>query len=112
MCENVIETFQLCKKHGSVFRVKDIHLAVPKGCIYGFLGPNGAGKTTTMKLILGLIQPSQGTIRILGKEVTSSNPAPEVSSKAPATMGTSPDRKTLKSSPDINRSLYPKSEKP
>lgn len=73
MCENVIETFQLCKKHGSVFRVKDIHLAVPKGCIYGFLGPNGAGKTTTMKLILGLIQPSQGTIRILGKEVTSSN---------------------------------------
>lgn len=73
MRENVIETFQLCKKHGSVYRVKDIHLAVPRGCVYGFLGPNGAGKTTTMKLILGLIRPSQGTIQILGKEVTAAN---------------------------------------
>ena len=44
--------------------LKDIHLSVEKGEIYGFLGPNGAGKTTTIKCILGLINPDAGEIRI------------------------------------------------
>ncbi len=42
--------------------VKDINLAIPSGCIFGFLGPNGAGKTTTIKMICGLVRPSTGKI--------------------------------------------------
>lgn len=69
MKKYIIETYDLCKKGGRRFRVKDVNLAVPKGCIYGFLGPNGAGKTTTMKLLLGLIQPDGGNIEVLGQKM-------------------------------------------
>ena len=70
MKKYIIETYDLCKKGGRRFRVKDVNLAVPKGCIYGFLGPNGAGKTTTMKLLLGLIQPDGGNIEVLGQKMS------------------------------------------
>lgn len=71
MKEYVVETYDLCKKDGSKYRIKDVNLSVPKGSIYGFLGPNGAGKTTTMKLMLGLIQPDDGSIEIFGKKMNS-----------------------------------------
>ena len=48
--------------------LKDLHLEIQRGEIFGFLGPNGAGKTTTLKLLMGLIFPSAGTARILGKD--------------------------------------------
>lgn len=70
MKKYIIETYDLCKKGGRRFRVKDVNLAVPKGCIYGFLGPNGAGKTITMKLLLGLIQPDGGNIEVLGQKMS------------------------------------------
>lgn len=73
MSEYVIETKNLRKAGSHGDRVKDLHLAVPKGCVYGFLGPNGAGKTTTMKLLLGLIHPTEGEIKILGETVTPKN---------------------------------------
>ncbi|MCR4995991.1 MAG: ABC transporter ATP-binding protein [Butyrivibrio sp.] len=73
MKKYIIETYDLCKKSGNKFRVKDVNLAVPQGCIYGFLGPNGAGKTTTMKLLLGLIQPDGGTVEILGQKMSPRN---------------------------------------
>ena len=59
---DIIETSNLNKSHGSKMRVKNLKLQVPEGCVYGFLGPNGAGKTTTLKLLLGLIKPDNGTI--------------------------------------------------
>lgn len=73
MNEYVIETSKLCKKSGKKYRVKNLDLKVPQGIVYGFLGPNGAGKTTTMKLLLGLIHPTDGKILILGKQLTSKN---------------------------------------
>lgn len=73
MKKYIIETYDLYKKSGNKFRVKDVNLAVPQGCIYGFLGPNGAGKTTTMKLLLGLIQPDGGTVEILGQKMSPRN---------------------------------------
>jgi len=73
MKKYIIETYDLCKKSGNKFRVKNVNLAVPQGCIYGFLGPNGAGKTTTMKLLLGLIQPDGGTVEILGQKMSPRN---------------------------------------
>ena len=51
-----------------VTALEDLHLNIMKGETFGYLGPNGAGKTTTMKLIMGLIFPTQGKIRIWGKE--------------------------------------------
>lgn len=49
--------------------LKPLHLAVEEGEIFGFLGPNGAGKTTTLKMLMGLVFPTSGSARILGKEV-------------------------------------------
>jgi ABC-2 type transport system ATP-binding protein len=50
-----------------VCAVKDVDLAVRSGTIFGLLGPNGSGKSTTMKMILGLLQPTRGTLSVLGK---------------------------------------------
>lgn len=69
----VIETKHLSKKGGTGYRVKDLNLSVPEHSVYGFLGPNGAGKTTTLKLLLGLIQPSEGSICLLNESVTPAN---------------------------------------
>lgn len=51
---------------GAVRAVDDLTLTVPSGEIFGFLGPNGAGKTTTIKMIVGILKPDSGTIRIAG----------------------------------------------
>jgi ABC-2 type transport system ATP-binding protein len=68
----VIETRDLSKTYEAAFRGQDVHalvnlsLAIHSGEIFGYLGPNGSGKTTTIKLLLGLIFPTSGTIEILG----------------------------------------------
>ena len=71
--QNVIETDALCKRYGSHLVVDHLALTVPEGCVYGFLGPNGAGKSTTMKMLLGLVHPTGGTVRLLGREMTDAN---------------------------------------
>ena len=70
---NLIETKGLCKSYGGTLRVKDLHMAVPEGSIYGFLGPNGAGKSTTLKMILGLAHPTGGEIDVFGKRMNDKN---------------------------------------
>ena len=70
---NVIETQDLCKQYGNALRVAHLDLDVPEGSVYGFLGPNGAGKSTTLKMILGLVRPTAGSIRVLGKSMDSKN---------------------------------------
>ena len=69
----ILETNHLSKQSGKTYRVHDLSMAVPKKCVYGFLGPNGAGKSTTLKMILGLIYPSQGSIKLFGKVMNSAN---------------------------------------
>ena len=66
---NIIETHDLCKQYGNALRVAHLSLDVPEGSVYGFLGPNGAGKSTTLKMILGLVRPTAGDIRVLGKKM-------------------------------------------
>lgn len=70
---NIIETHDLCKQYGNALRVAHLDLNVPEGSVYGFLGPNGAGKSTTLKMILGLVQPTAGSIRVLGKQINRTN---------------------------------------
>ncbi len=69
----VIFTEALTKQYGGKTAVNQLDLSVPAGSIYGFLGPNGAGKSTTIKLLLGLIKPDSGSMKLLGREVTEKN---------------------------------------
>jgi ABC-2 type transport system ATP-binding protein len=64
-----IETDNLSKSFGSVHAVDDVSLRVDRGEIYGFLGLNGAGKTTTIRMLLGMIRPSAGNVKVLGQSV-------------------------------------------
>ncbi|MEJ5199922.1 MAG: ABC transporter ATP-binding protein, partial [Anaerolineae bacterium] len=63
----LIETHDLCKTYGATVAVDGLTLAVGEGEVFGFLGPNGAGKTTTIKMLLGLVKPTAGEARILGR---------------------------------------------
>jgi ABC-2 type transport system ATP-binding protein len=66
---SVIETRGLRKRYRKVEALSGLDLEVPEGTICGFLGPNGAGKTTTMKIIMGLIRPTDGWASVLGKDL-------------------------------------------
>jgi ABC-2 type transport system ATP-binding protein len=61
-----IQTDHLTRDFGSVRALADLSLSVPRGTVYGFLGRNGAGKTTTIRLLLGLLDPSDGRAEVLG----------------------------------------------
>jgi ABC-2 type transport system ATP-binding protein len=63
-----LQASDLVKEFGDTRAVDGVSLAVPAGSIYGLLGPNGAGKTTILRILLGIIDPSSGTRRILGHE--------------------------------------------
>ena len=63
---NVVEIDGVSREFGTVKAVSDLTLALGKGEIMGFLGTNGAGKTTTIKMLLGLIRPTTGTVRVMG----------------------------------------------
>ncbi|KGP74807.1 ABC transporter [Desulfosporosinus sp. Tol-M] len=65
----LIKTNQLNKRYGSVPVVKDLNLEVKSGEIFGFLGPNGSGKTTTIKMLTGLLDPSEGEVFICGYDI-------------------------------------------
>ncbi len=64
-----IETTDLTKCFGSLTAVNKLSLKVQKNTIHGFLGPNGAGKTTTIKILVGLLRPTSGFVKVLGDEV-------------------------------------------
>jgi ABC-2 type transport system ATP-binding protein len=63
-----IEAHGLVKRFDGMVAVAGVDLEVPEGSIYGILGPNGAGKTTTLRMLLGIIDPDEGTRRVLGRE--------------------------------------------
>ena len=69
MSKYIIETNHLTKQYGTQKSVADLNIHVEQGKIYGLLGRNGAGKTTTMKMLLGLTQPTSGSIKIFGKNM-------------------------------------------
>ena len=65
---HAVEIESATKRFGDVNAVGDLSLSIPEGAIYGFIGPNGSGKTTTLRMILRIIHPDQGQIRVLGKD--------------------------------------------
>ncbi len=66
MAEVVVECRDLTKQYGSFTAVDNLNLTVRKGEVFGLLGPNGAGKTTTILMLLGLTEPTSGSVRVLG----------------------------------------------
>jgi len=69
--EKVIEVHGLTKKFGNLIAVDNLELNVFRGDVFGFLGPNGAGKSTTIRMLLSLIKPTAGTIKIFGLPLNS-----------------------------------------
>ena len=65
----MIQTVNLTRYYGSLAAVQDLNLTVEQGELFGFLGPNGAGKTTTIRMIVGLLRPSAGTVNVAGYDV-------------------------------------------
>jgi ABC-2 type transport system ATP-binding protein len=64
-----VEVSNLTKRYGSLVAVDDLDLEVKLHTIHGFLGPNGAGKTTTIKMLIGLLKPDSGLVKVLGQEL-------------------------------------------
>jgi ABC-2 type transport system ATP-binding protein len=62
-----LETYQLGKRYGQVRGLRDCTIEVPAGAIVGLVGPNGAGKTTLLQMIIGLLEPSQGWVKVFGQ---------------------------------------------
>lgn len=69
----IVTTHELTKQYGDFLSVDNLNMTVREKSIYGFLGPNGAGKSTTLKMLLGLVHPTKGSIEIFGEKVTSKN---------------------------------------
>ncbi|MBF6468021.1 ABC transporter ATP-binding protein [Nocardia beijingensis] len=67
MTDSIVVTRGLTKRYGAHTAVEDVSMSVTAGEIYGFLGPNGAGKTTTLRMLAGLIRPSEGTATVAGR---------------------------------------------
>lgn len=63
---SMIEVNHLTKKFGDFYSIKNVHLQIPKGEVFGFLGPNGAGKSTTIRHLMGFLQPTEGSCFING----------------------------------------------
>ncbi len=82
----LIETKNLVKRYGEKVAVNNVSFDVFGGEVFGFLGPNGAGKTTTIKMIVGLLKPTSGTVKVAGYDVlTQSLQAKTVSGYVPDT---------------------------
>jgi ABC-2 type transport system ATP-binding protein len=82
-----IETHRLTRVFDGFCAVDEIDLQVEEGTFYGFLGPNGAGKSTTIKMLTGLLAPTQGKIHLLGKNMLNARESLEIKSK----MGVVPE---------------------
>jgi ABC-2 type transport system ATP-binding protein len=64
-----VETSALVRRFGDFVAVDNLNLSVPRGSFFGFLGPNGAGKSTTIKMLTGLLAPTSGGMRVLGRDL-------------------------------------------
>jgi len=69
MSDVAIHARGLTKRFGQVVAVNKVDLEVPRACVYGFLGPNGSGKSTTIRMLCGLLTPSEGDIEVLGLHI-------------------------------------------
>jgi ABC-2 type transport system ATP-binding protein len=74
-CRDAIRIHNLEKHYRGTIAVKDLSVAVREGCMFGLIGPNGSGKSTTIGCLTGLLEPSAGSVEILGEQMTVNNAA-------------------------------------
>ena len=98
MSDNAIEVRDIVKRYDHHIAVKTLSLTVPRGAVYGLLGPNGAGKTTTIRMLLNIIAPDSGTVRILG--------APHNDPKLVDRIGYLPEERGLYRKMQVKRVLH------
>ena len=67
--EFAVETMGLCKTYGNTEAVSQLNMQVKTGAIYGLIGPNGSGKSTTLKMLCGLVHPTNGEAKLFGRSV-------------------------------------------
>ncbi len=104
---SVIETQGLNYSYAKVAAVQDLHLSVPEGSIYACLGQNGAGKTTTIKLLLNLLQPTQGQATILGVDSSRLSPSEFAQIGYVSENQQLPEWMTVQQLVDFCRPMYP-----
>ncbi|HZJ37847.1 MAG TPA: ATP-binding cassette domain-containing protein, partial [Chthoniobacterales bacterium] len=75
MAEIMIECEGLTKRFGAFTAVDHVSFSIARGSIFGFLGPNGSGKSTVIRMLCGILEPSEGTARIAGHNVAHENDA-------------------------------------
>jgi ABC-2 type transport system ATP-binding protein len=68
MADAPVEVRGLVKRYGEITAVDNVDLTIDEGDVYGYLGPNGAGKTTSLRMMLGLIRPTAGSVRLFGRD--------------------------------------------
>jgi ABC-2 type transport system ATP-binding protein len=96
----------VCKNYGEVRALRDVNFAVRSGEVVALLGPNGAGKTTAVKLLLGLMQPNTGKVRVLGGDPT--NPENRMRTGTMLQIGRVPETLRVCEHIDLFSSYYPK----
>ena len=102
----VIETNNLSKNYGDVRAVNKVNLQIKQGEIFGFLGLNGAGKTTTIRMLLGMIRPSEGSVNILGQALGLGGRGPWAQVGHLVESPSAYPELTVKENLDITRRLY------
>jgi ABC-2 type transport system ATP-binding protein len=70
---DIIQLLNVTKTFGQTVAVKNLSLDVPRGSVYGFIGPNGSGKTTTLRMIMNILLPDSGTIKVFGEQLVKAN---------------------------------------
>src|ERR1700679_1001354 len=75
--QRALEAVGMSKRYGDRHAVRGVDLVVRPGEVHGLLGPNGAGKTTLMRMVLGLVRPDAGTVRLLGRAAATTDPLPD-----------------------------------
>ncbi len=77
-CEPLVVIDQLVKQFGKLRAVNNVSMAIQAGETYGLIGPNGSGKTTLIRMLVGLVKPTSGSIQIMGERVPSAKIAPHI----------------------------------
>ncbi len=84
---NAVELGNITKRFGAHTAVDGLSLAVPEGSVYGFIGPNGSGKTTTLRMIMRILYPNSGSVRVLGQDVIGMGAATDLVGYLPEERG-------------------------
>ena len=104
----IVESQGLCKNYGRIDAIRNVNLRVPEGSVFALIGPNGAGKSTTIRLLMNILKPDRGDIRVLGAPSTALGPPQLQQIGYVSESQRIPERLSVAQYLDYLRSLYPR----